>query len=157
MRKLLLALALLPSMASAEMRFITDNTFSVDPVSVLVIDGDTFKVDKTRVRINGIDAPEMTQDGGMKARAVMKWYVMRAGQITCRVAKKDRWGRWLATCLNIHGADLADLIVRDGWAFAYRQYSKNYILAENEAKRNKRGLWQGEFEYPWDYRSRRRR
>jgi len=41
-------------------------------------------------------------------------------------------------------------IVRQGWAVAYRRYSEDYVEAENEARMNKRGMWAGEFEMPWE-------
>lgn len=124
---------------------------------VIVIDGDTFKVGPLRLRINGIDAPEMAQTGGKIARERMKHFIATGLVITCRIAKTDRYGRSLATCFDIHDNDLADLLVRSGYAFAYRAYSLNYTLAEDEARENKAGLWKGEVVFPWDYRSRRRR
>ena len=43
-------------------------------------------------------------------------------------------------------------MVRNGYAVAFRKYSKKYILYENEAKKKKIGLWSGTFEMPWDWR-----
>lgn len=124
---------------------------------VIVVDGDTLRVGPLRLRINGIDAPEMAQPGGRTARERMKYFVATGSVITCRIHKTDRYGRSLATCFDIHNNDLADLIVREGYAFAYREYSLNYVLAEDEARENKAGLWKGEVVFPWDYRSRRRK
>ena len=42
--------------------------------------------------------------------------------------------------------------VKNGYAFAYRRYSKQFVEDENFAKKNKLGLWAMEFQYPWDYR-----
>ena len=43
-------------------------------------------------------------------------------------------------------------MVKDGWAIAYRYYSKDYIAEEESAKKNKRGIWQGIFEEPYIWR-----
>ena len=43
-------------------------------------------------------------------------------------------------------------MVINGWALAYRYYSKNYIKDENIAKKNNSGIWQGSFENPWEFR-----
>ena len=43
-------------------------------------------------------------------------------------------------------------MVRNGYAVAYRKYSKKFIIQENMAKKEKLGLWAGTFDMPWDYR-----
>ena len=43
-------------------------------------------------------------------------------------------------------------MVRNGWAIAYRYYSKDYINDENIAKKNKLGIWVGKFEDPYYFR-----
>lgn len=43
-------------------------------------------------------------------------------------------------------------MVRQGWALAYRRYSKDYVGDENEAQAARRGMWAGEFEKPWEWR-----
>ena len=43
-------------------------------------------------------------------------------------------------------------MVKNGWALAYKYYSKKYVSEEKYAKNNKLGIWKGEFENPWDYR-----
>ena len=40
----------------------------------------------------------------------------------------------------------------DGYAFAYREYSKKFIKDENYAKKNNLGFWQTDFELPWEFR-----
>jgi endonuclease YncB( thermonuclease family) len=135
----------------------THNAIVMPSVEVIVIDGDTLKVDRLRLRLAGIDAPEMQQTGGAKARDRLKHIVARSSVITCRLAAKDRFGRFISTCFDIYGNDLADMLVRDGFAFAYRRYALTYDGAEQFAKTNKRGLWQGEVVFPWDFRASRKR
>ena len=43
-------------------------------------------------------------------------------------------------------------MVKNGWALAYRYYSIKYIEDEEFAKKNNKGIWQGNFENPWDFR-----
>ena len=43
-------------------------------------------------------------------------------------------------------------MVMRGHAVAYLQYSKKYLSEEFEAKKDKKGIWQGKFEMPWDWR-----
>ena len=43
-------------------------------------------------------------------------------------------------------------MVQNGWAIAYRYYSKDYIEEEEEAKRDKIGIWIGDFEEPYLFR-----
>jgi len=139
----------------------TQNIFA-ETVSghVIVIDGDTLEVHGQRIRLHGIDAPESGQQCkdvngrmyrcGQMAAKQMFGYV--SGQtVNCEILNKDRYGRFIARCL-VNGTDVNELIVKDGWALAYRQYSKDYSSAEGQAKRDNLGLWQGVFVEPWDWR-----
>ena len=143
------------------------NTFSVTDLfaEVLVgrasvIDGDTFKIDNISIRLHGIDAPESDQscqkaDGksyrcGQVATRRMVQYT-KGKNVTCNVNGEDRYKRLIAVCYA-DNQDLNALLVSDGLALAYRQYSKKYVNAERTAKLNKVGLWQGNFVEPWDWR-----
>jgi hypothetical protein len=52
--------------------------------------------------------------------------------------------------------DLNKWLVLNGWALTYREYSLDYIDAENEAGATRDGIWQGTFENPWNWRKRER-
>ena len=54
--------------------------------------------------------------------------------------------------LVLNGESLSGFLVRSGYAFAYRKYSKKFIKDEEFAKENKFGMWSMEFEYPWNFR-----
>ena len=69
----------------------------------------------------------------------------------CISEGKDAYKRTLAECF-INGESLSGFLVRSGYAFAYRKYSKKFIKDEEFAKENKLGMWSMEFEYPWDWR-----
>ncbi|MDX3925346.1 MAG: thermonuclease family protein [Shinella sp.] len=118
-------------------------------------DGDTLTWNDTRVRLIGIDTPELAQtcrrDGaewrcGMAARARMAELLKRSA-VSCSTRGKDRFGRILAYCRTDEG-DLGQRMVREGLAIAYGDYE----LEESMAQAERRGLWAGEFERPQDWR-----
>jgi endonuclease YncB( thermonuclease family) len=49
---------------------------------------------------------------------------------------------------------LGEWMVSNGWALAYRQYSKDYMDEETATTAAKQGLWTGEFVAPWEWRRR---
>lgn len=120
-----------------------------------VADGDSLVLDGRRVRLQGIDAPELAQtclrDGaarpcGREARAALARLV--AGHaVTCESRRRDRYGRLLATCLA-GGVELNRAMVEAGWAVSYGDYR----AAEAAARQAGRGLWAGPFELPQDWR-----
>ena len=69
----------------------------------------------------------------------------------CISEGKNAYKRTLAECF-INGESLSGFLVRSGYAFAYRKYSKKFIKEEEFAKENKLGMRTMEFEYPWDFR-----
>jgi endonuclease YncB( thermonuclease family) len=128
----------------------------------LISDGDTISIAGTKIRLEGIDAPETDQlclnpDGakwtcGIEARNRLSARVS-GHQIKCRLDGVDRYGRSLGVCY-VDGVDLNAWMVREGWALAYVHYSRTYVTAESEAHANPRGLWRGAFIAPWDWRHR---
>ena len=124
-----------------------------------VIDGDTIKINGEKIRFSGIDTPELKQtcikDGvkilcGLNAKKIL---VDKIGnnKVTCVKEGKDRYKRILAECF-VNNESLSSYLVRSGYAFAYRKYSKKFISDEEFAKSNKLGMWSMEFDYPWDWR-----
>ena len=71
--------------------------------------------------------------------------------VICVSEGKDHYKRTLAECF-VNNESLSRYLVRSGYAFAYRRYSKKFIKDEDYAKFNKLGMWSMEFEYPWDWR-----
>ncbi len=124
-----------------------------------VIDGDTIIIRKTRIRLHGIDAPEYKQkcnfgdrvwSCGKVARDILT-HTIGTKRVACKGDEKDRYGRLLAVCYaGPH--DLNAKMVRLGWALAYRRYSMDYVDDEKTAKVARKGLWQGEFVPPWEWR-----
>ena len=128
-----------------------------------VIDGDTVEIAAQRIRLHGIDAPEMRQSCrkekatwpcGAEATKALRSMVQDA-EVACEERDRDRYGRIVAVCFA-RGEDLNATIVRQGWALAYRRYSVDYVDAETSARAARAGLWAGEFVPPWEWRRGRR-
>ena len=124
-----------------------------------VVDGDTIHLNGEKIRFTGIDTPELkqtcvkegfTEPCGITAKEIL---IKKIGdnKVECISEGKDRYERTLAECF-VNGESLSSYLVRRGYAFAYRRYSKKYILDEDYAKANQVGMWSMEFDYPWDYR-----
>ena len=126
---------------------------------IKITDGDTIKLNGDKIRFSGIDTPELKQICvknevkilcGLNAKKIL---IDKIGnnKVTCVKEGKDRYKRILAECF-VNNESLSSYLVRSGYAFAYRKYSKKFISDEEFAKSNKLGMWSMEFEYPWDWR-----
>ena len=128
--------------------------------SPIITDGDTIKITNKRIRLHGIDAPESKQlckknskeyRCGMEATEAMLKKINK-NQVKCRVQDRlDRYKRYIGVCF-VEAINLNQWMVRNGHAVAYRRYSKNYIKDEDYAKKNKLGLWSGDFINPEKWR-----
>lgn len=121
-----------------------------------VSDGDTLRIGAVKIRLFGIDAPELAQrcgDWGCGAAAAARLAELAgAGPATCTPRDTDRYGRLVATC-TVAGVDLGARLVAEGLARAYVRYGDDYAAVEARAKTERVGLWRGEAEAPWDYRA----
>ena len=124
-----------------------------------VVDGDTIVLNGEKIRFSGIDTPELKQTClqddqevacGVEAKKLL---VKKIGNHIpkCISEGKDVYKRTLAECF-VNGKSLSKFLVRSGYAFAYRKYSKKFIEDENFAKANKLGMWTMKFQYPWEFR-----
>jgi endonuclease YncB( thermonuclease family) len=130
-----------------------------DEKNIQVIDGDTIHIGKLKYRFFGIDAPEIKQicekdnlkiKCGVIAKDVLKNKI--GDKIPeCVVKDKDRYQRLVAECF-IGKESLSKFMVREGYAVAYTQYSKDFIEDEKYAKENKLGIWSMTFQIPSEYR-----
>lgn len=95
------------------------------------IDGDTFVADGTRYRLWGIDAPELNQT--CSGQPVGQWskdrlqYWLNKG-VSCDRYGFDRYNRPLVVCGEINR-----MMVREGYAYAYRKYATAYVADETGA------------------------
>ena len=131
-----------------------------------VIDGDTIIVDRTHIRLFGVDAPESDQrckdakaqsyNCGMLAADVLQEEIGGAN-VVCFPIDTDQYRRTVAICIA-RGRDLARVMVERGWAVDYEAFSGGfYGWSEREARAAKRGLWAGEFQQPREWRREKRR
>jgi endonuclease YncB( thermonuclease family) len=125
-----------------------------------VTDGDTVEIAGKKIRLHGIDAPENGQtckdQRGTEYRCGQRAAFALAdkigsGPVSCEVRDIDRYKRFVAVCSQ-KGIDLNAWMVEQGHAIAYRQYSKDYVPQEEEARAAKRGIWSGSFTPPSEYR-----
>ena len=124
-----------------------------------VIDADTLEIHGVRIRLHGIDAPESharTNPSGQQWRCGQQAALALSDRIgrrtvNCAVRDVDRYDRAIAVCEQ-DNQDLNRWLVSEGWAVAYRRYSRDYIGAEDQARRAGRNIWAGQFVMPWDWR-----
>lgn len=143
-----------------QMLFLVLATLSLlaHPAKVIKIsDGDTITIlqNKTqiKVRLYGIDAPELKQPYGKKSKQFL------ANLIVGEVVEvdengKDRYKRTLGI-IRYKDQDINAQMVLNGYAWAYAKYSRIYVDQEKTARENKRGLWQSSNPTPpWQWRKR---
>lgn len=132
--------------------------FSESGKVISIADGDTCTVltssrEQIKIRLAGIDTPEKSQAYGTKAKQALSSKIYNK---TVRIAgqSKDRYGRVIADIYV--GKRWVNLeMVKEGWAWHYKRYSKDSQLAaaETQAKKLKKGLWKdSDPTPPWDYR-----
>ncbi len=124
------------------------------------VDGDSLEIGETRIRLFGIDAVEKNQtcdrdshvwSCGADASSTLTALVDR-GSVNCTQRSTDQYGRVVATC-TVGGHDLAEQMVRQGYAVAMRDFSTTYVAAEDAARSRGVGIWSSEFQMPSDFRA----
>lgn len=134
-----------------------------------VIDGDTLQIQGVRIRLEGIDAPELEQT--CDKRKSLLWPFRRTWKcgreasdhlarqvrdkpVRCEGRGTDAYGRMLGVC-SAGGLELNADLVRQGLAWAFVKYSQRYIDTEAEARAARRGIWQAETKPAWVWRAER--
>jgi len=121
-----------------------------------VTDGDTITLlvgkEQKKIRLAEIDAPEKSQAFGNLSKMMLSEKVF-GKDVRVTVTDKDRYGRYVAK-VTVDGRDINKEMVKEGFAWHYKQYSHSpeMALAEFEARRNQSGLWQLPATPPWDFR-----
>ena len=121
-----------------------------------VIDGDTIKINNKKIRLHGIDAPEINQlcdkiflsififafekkyRCGEISKKKLENYVHN-NYIKCKIEGIDKYKRILGTCYK-NTININSRMVRSGHAVAYKKYSKKYVPVQREAKKEEIGL-----------------
>lgn len=141
---LLLALALWQAPALAGKRAVSVQT----GVVVHVVDGDTIWLRPAqpgrkilKIRIEGIDAPEICQAGGAAARAALN-YRLAGQRVTVAAHARDDYGRAVAT-VRWQGEDIGRWMVAMGhaWSYRYRGGAGPYAAEEARARAQGRGVF----------------
>jgi endonuclease YncB( thermonuclease family) len=138
-------------------------TRSASGGAVIVMDGDTLRIDHVEHRLYGVDAPEFNQTCkdanardwpcGQTARKAMAALV-KGHVITCEERATDKYDRIIATCRDEQGRDLAGAMAEQGMAIGFGGFgTSSYQDQADAAKDAKRGIWQGTFDEPQVWRA----
>lgn len=131
-----------------------------------ITDADSLRAGPLRLRLFGVDAPEIRQNCadragqtypcGKMARDWLAEFLPKGAELSCDLLDQDRYGRLVTRCFY-QGRDIAAQLVAAGWALAWQLYSEDYMPVQARASAKKAGLWAGQFETPWDWRRNQRK
>ena len=122
-----------------------------DTITLLTSDNQSFKV-----RLYGIDSPELKQPGGKKAKQFLS-SICFGKEVRIEKLGIDRYQRVIGWLYTIDGMSINKMMVDSGWAWDYKQYSKKHPelqIAEDSAKARGKNIWSMKHPIePWLYRS----
>ena len=130
-----------------------------------ITDGDTISVVRwfffplNGIRLDIIDAPEMSQEGGKQAKAKLEELLPIGTWVQLNIRKKDGYGRPVAVVYK-NNVSINHKMIRSGHAWFYDKYSddKRAAKAQLAAKRKRRGIWRGKnILSPEEFRKQRRK
>ena len=112
-----------------------------------VVDGDTLHVQPAqggasqKLRIKGIDAPEVCQAWGLQSREALARLVW-GQRVTVQLNDVDDHGRWLAQVF-VNGEDVGARLVAQGhaWSYQFRRDPGPYVFQQQQAAINRLGLF----------------
>ncbi|MBW6416670.1 thermonuclease family protein [Celeribacter sp. PS-C1] len=150
----------LASNSSEKSRSLKSAILSGRDGALRVVDGDTLAIGEIKIRLHGIDAPELSQscsDMRGESWACGDWSKavlarLAVGEVACVEKARDRYGRTVAVCYGDAG-DLNAEMVRAGAAYAYAKYSRDYVADEEAARAGGHGLWRAGSQAPAAYRA----
>jgi endonuclease YncB( thermonuclease family) len=126
----------------------------------VVADGDSLSIGEDRIRLAGIDAPELGQQCtaphnvewacGLAAKRELERRI-GDGAVSCRQLRIDPYDRIVAICTTSDGSDLSAEMARSGHALADGR-DRRYLPEEASARMAGRGMWSGSFQTPWEWR-----
>lgn len=148
-----------PAVAADRFKARVEHVSDGDSITVRADDGRRLKI-----RLAGIDAPEIGQAHSLTARDQLRNRIDR-DTVEILPVKTDVYGRLVARVMH-QGDDLALLQVAHGLAWHFERYLSDqtpreqrlYRAAQDRARARGLGLWQDpDPTPPWDYRSAQRR
>ncbi|WP_410207871.1 thermonuclease family protein [Fusobacterium sp.] len=137
--------------------------FGISGKVVKVSDGDSFylKLGKTvyRIRMYGIDAPELYQEHGDESKAYLEKIILNKN-INVKVMDEDKYGRKIGK-IFYKNKDVNLQMLESGNAWLYEYYAKGekkYKKAFEKARKEKIGIWKyNNLENPRQYRLKHKR
>jgi endonuclease YncB( thermonuclease family) len=154
MTRALLSLAIALAATQVEARQI------IGPATV--VDSTVIEINGQRIMLYGVDSVMRKQACTIDGKIWQCWpaavrklqTLVDQGPATCDlIGEPDPYGRVLGRC-TINGQSLNEQLVRSGYAVARPNEAPEYATAETDAKKEKLGLWQGEFQSPSEFRRR---
>ena len=128
-----------------------------EAIVIKVYDGDTittfYKGKNFKIRLEGIDAPELKQIFGVQSKQFLTEKILHE-KIQFKISGTDRYNRNVAEIWHA-GQNINSLMVEKGMAWHYTEYSKEnrLKLAQDRAKEKKLGLWKNQHPIPpWNWR-----
>lgn len=136
--------------------------FSLRGRVVGISDGDTLTLltqnrQQVKIRLHGIDAPELRQPWGQRAKQALSSLTFRQ-TVSVQETDRDQYGRIVGIVYR-NQLSINETLIASGHAWVYREYNKNkrWNTLETEAQKKRRGLWNlhpNQRIPPWDYRRR---
>ena len=125
---------------------------------VKVNDGDTITImmngEKQKIRLYGIDTPEINQSFGTEAKQFLSDQILNR-DVEIEVKDTDRYKRLVAV-VYLNNKSMNELLLKEGWAWWYEVYAKKeykYKELQEEAQKRKRGMWRNKGNIPpWEFR-----
>ncbi len=127
-----------------------------------ISDGDTLTLltqnrQQVKIRLHGIDAPELGQAWGQQAKQALSSLTFRQ-TVSVQETDRDKYGRIVGIVYR-NQLSINEALIASGHAWVYRKYNKNkrWNTLETEAQRKRLGLWKlhpNQRIPPWDYRRR---
>ena len=152
----------------SNLAFSETKIISYNAIEVGVTDGDSLRFGKERIRLFGIDAPEIKQicndkfkkpyACGEEAKKNLDEFILSASaakkKIYCYYSERDKYNRILGECFwgETREININWFMVLEGHAIAYLRYSDKYLDVQEIAKKGKLGIWAGTFDLPEEWR-----
>lgn len=123
---------------------ITPNKGTIDGAIIKVYDGDTITLQaqgkRHKIRLYGLDAPEIAQSFGVKARDYLLQLCPLHTKALVTIKNTDKYGR-IVGIVSCNNTNVNAKLVKDGYAWAYQDYTQAYLPLELYARVKNLGLW----------------